>query len=49
MLLESLKAPNLVAIDLSCNELSADDISRLNTAQFPDLQAIIAYPSLSDK
>lgn len=36
----------LVGIDLSCNDLSVDDLVLLEVDNFPKLKFIVLYPSL---
>ena len=48
-MLSSLKAPKLKLLDLSNNLLTASDLLKLDNESFPNLAALILYPSLTEK
>ena len=46
LLLEKLDAPQLVAIDISCNGLAVDDLAKFNPRKLPSLSKIVIYPTM---
>ncbi len=47
--LNKLKAPALLSLDLSCNNLEVDDLLLLNFQKFEELRQLVFYPRMSEE